>query len=160
MEYCSRCGMPLAPGARLCSHCGATIIAQPVVYTPPVKPKKPGQGQGIAGMILSIAALIYSAAVGMGLIFTYIQYQEELADYHNHLARYGLYRYQMPPVFNGTPFIILALVVSLPLAILAISFSGTARKKGYRCAMSGTGMTLSLIALMLQLVSLIFIGSL
>ena len=157
MEYCSRCGSPLMAGARACSRCGATIIAQPVVYTPPVKPKVPGRGPGIAGMILSIAALVYSLLFCIGLSATYIAYLNE----PQYEYRFGRYYYNQPE-FEGQPFIIIGLMVSVPLMILALSFSASARRKGYRCAMSGVGMTFGLISLGLNILPLlvIFLASL
>ena len=60
--YCFKCGTKLEDGTSVCPACNQV---QPLAQNAPlqyvfVKPKAPGKGCGIAGMVLGIVGLVYS----------------------------------------------------------------------------------------------------
>lgn len=154
MEYCNRCGMPLPSNTDYCTRCGARRVRpavfsapEPLPYAPPVmppqavtappaeKPSKPGQGIGIAGMILGIAATAIS-----GLVFLYCLLFGSLIEV----------------LFGGRGLIasmalgsqLIPYIVELP--ILGLCFSLSARKQGYICNMSTVGVVLSCVGFGIQ----------
>ncbi len=66
---CSRCGYQNAPGTSFCAKCGAPLNAapsqpmyqQPMYQQPMYQPpqSKPGNGLGIASMIIGIVSLVF-----------------------------------------------------------------------------------------------------
>ena len=155
MDYCNRCGLPLASNTTYCTRCGARRLRpsafstpEPLPYEPPALPvqtvtappaekaPRPGQGHGIAGLVLSIVALAVS-----GIVFLFCFFIGGLVG-----LAYGESSVIGIGLAVGAPAV--PYIVELP--ILGLSFSLSARRQGYVCRMSSTGVALSCIAFGLQ----------
>lgn len=145
MAFCSNCGAQLSNDTCFCPTCGAQVGQAPVQqqgYYPPmqpiyVKPKVPGRGLGIAGMVLGIIGLVYAF---YAIVFT-IQ---------------ALDSYWYSSVFEDA---IPAFLVFSVLSILAVSFGGAAKNKGYRCGVSSSGIAMGVIGLTLYLICIILLAT-
>lgn len=138
MSFCTKCGTQLNDGACFCSACGTPLNgqnAQPqmqfqqsvYVYT---KPKVPGRGLGIAGMVLGIIGLFYSVVMLMAVIAA--------------LKTMNLYDYEAFSV--NIPLIFMILLYS-SLSILGVSLAGCAKRKGYRTGISTAGVVTGIIGI-------------
>ena len=130
MSVCNRCGAQMGVGSSFCPYCGAVKpMAPPAPLTPQSK-KTPGKGQGIAGMILSIVAMVYGCIwFLLGMTF----------------AAEGGWAAE-----ESLIIVMVFAMFTLPLPILAVSFSSSARKQGFIHGMSSTGLTLGLISLIMH----------
>lgn len=56
--FCRNCGSNCPDGSAVCSNCGAALSAVPTPAYVPVKPAVPGNGMGVASLVLGIISLI------------------------------------------------------------------------------------------------------
>lgn len=157
--FCPKCGVNLVEGATFCPNCGTPVAqqqapvqqvpvqpvvnpyGQPVVY---VKPKTPGRGLGIAGMVLGIIGLVYgfgffiSSLVGM------------MAINENEIPSYA---YAQAESILTTGLIIGVLLYS-SMSIMAVCFGTAARKRGYVCGVSMSGIVMGVIGIILYALGL------
>ncbi len=142
MAFCQKCGTQFDDGSAFCPSCGAAAQAQQQQqqYQQPqqpqygyaVKPKIPGRGFGIAGLVLGI----------IGLVFAVIDIAELVA-------------------LMDTIFVIAfeeaipTLLIRAVLPILAVCFGSAARSKGYRNGVGTSGLVLGVIGVALYAISLI-----
>ena len=143
MTFCPNCGAQIPAGANACPSCGTFVNAQPqqpqynvmppMVY---VKPKIPGRGLGIAGMVLAIIGLV----VGFFLLVSAI----EIADSYSRRFdddMLGIY------------------IVYSVTSILGVSLGGAGRSKGYRCGVSTSGVVMGIIGIVMYFISILLIAS-
>ncbi|MBP3300300.1 MAG: zinc-ribbon domain-containing protein [Clostridia bacterium] len=141
--FCPNCGNQIADGSAFCPACGkATNVivqatpVQPVQYGY-VKPKVPGRGLGIAGMVLGIIGLVYCfAALSLA------------ANFAENTTFYG----NIPSIVFS-PFIVYSV-----FPILAVSLAGAGRYKGYKTGVSASGVIMGIIGLALLTIALIVIA--
>ena len=142
--FCPNCGNQIADGSAFCPACGkatnVTIQAvpvQPVQYAY-VKPKVPGRGLGIAGMVLGIIGLFYCLGA--------FSVAESIAE--------GSF-------FNGdyASAVFAPFIVYFAFPILAVSLAGAGRHKGYKTGVSASGVIMGIIGLVLLTIALIIIAA-
>lgn len=146
MKFCPNCGTANADEVQFCTNCGASVAAQPAapvqpVYqqpaTPPVymaaKPKIPGRGMGIAGMVLGIIGIVYAVIFFIDVL---------------RLSGYRISSYFLEEAIP-------TIIVFSALGILATAFGATARKKGYVCGVSASGLVLGIVSLAFYVLSVI-----
>ncbi|MBQ3088295.1 MAG: zinc ribbon domain-containing protein [Clostridia bacterium] len=156
MSFCQNCGAQVQDGAPFCPSCGTAQNAAPVnngfnggmpnnmpgnmpgYY---VKPKIPGRGAGIAGMVLGIIGLVYS----FSCLVNAINYADSFSSYFG-----GGY------IDDG---FIVAIVIFSILSILGVSLAVSGRNKGYRNGVSTAGVVTSVIGLAIYLFSIIIVAA-
>ena len=151
MAFCRKCGTKINDDASFCCGCGAPSDGQPVaqqtsVQIQPVaygyvKPKTPGRGLGIAGMVLGIIGLVYTFVMMVNVI-----------EYVDSYARYFIGSSLDDSIFT-------AIVICSIFSILAVSLAGSGRHKGYKTGVSTSGIVMGVIGLAMSLISLIVIAS-
>lgn len=134
--FCPACGNAISERSVFCDICGTRVAAQPTQPTgyppqpayPPitqvvyVKPKVPGRGFGIASMVLGILGLLYSLSGATAILS---------------MLDFGFYAEAFIP-----PLIMISV-----MPLLATIFGYSARKRGYRCGISNSGLTMGIIGL-------------
>ena len=133
--YCFNCGTQIEDGTKVCPQCNqAQPIPQEVypVHYVYVKPKIPGRGLGIAGMVLGILGLI-SCLSTLFLAINVAVYPQEF-------------------VFNITDLLSEATDCFI-FPILALALAGAGRGKGYRTGISTSGIVMGTIGLVVSLIS-------
>ncbi len=163
-RYCNKCGQMLSDIEGYCPSCGqaSPFVVQdnPVpqygydnAYT--MRPKVPGRGFGIAGMVLGILGVVYGA---YALIFHFIIsksiFQGALGDY----TYDGLERL-IVPMLNLSKKIASVMVVLYPLifGVLALTFGVIAKKKGYWKGIGKSAVILGALAMLLCAVAAFFL---
>ena len=162
MPYCRECGAQLTEQAKFCTKCGVPTgninqeeqsqsqqnqeqssqaqqgqqHQQPVVQY--VKPKIPGRGFGIASMVLGIIGLVYS----MYSLNTATEVAKFFGQYYGFAFIIGA--------------IIGILIISV-LSILALIFSSSARKRGYRNEVSTSGLVMGIIGVIFYFISVVIL---
>lgn len=144
MPYCRQCGEKIADDARFCLTCGANQAVQPtIVYVQqPKKPRTPGLGLGIAGMILGIIGLAAGAALTFLLLVT--------LDWSVFSGYYYYYS-------HDTEMVSAVLAMSCiygQLSIASLILTLVSRKRGYVRGASSAGLTMSLIGLLLYCIAI------
>lgn len=169
MPYCRECGAQLTEQAKFCTKCGVPTgninqeeqsqsqqnqeqssqaqqgqqqqQQQPVVQY--VKQKIPGRGFGIASMVLGIIGLVYS-----------ISSLDTATEIANNFGNdyFGMYY----DIAFGIGAIIGILIFSV-LSILALIFSGSARKRGYRNGVSTSGLVMGIIGVVFYFISVMIL---
>lgn len=170
MPYCRECGAQLTEQAKFCAKCGVPTgninqeeqsqsqqnqeqssqaqqgqqpqqPQQPVVQY--VKPKIPGRGFGIASMVLGIIGLVYS-----------ISSLDTATEIANNFGNdyFGMY-YDI--AFNIGA--IIGILIFSVLSILALIFSGSARKRGYRNGVSTSGLVMGIIGVIFYFISVMIL---
>jgi len=134
--FCYKCGTQVNEGGSFCHCCGTPLAqqtqpqSQPVNYNY-VKPKIPGRGLGIAGMVLGIIGLVYT----FSMFITALDY---------------FYSY-----FGVNEGLITVIIFFSIFPILAVSLAGAGRHKGYRTSVSTSGVVMGVIGLVLSFLALI-----
>lgn len=159
--FCQKCGANLVEGATFCSNCGTPVAqqqapvqqapvqqvpvqqvpvqpavntyGQPVVY---VKPKTPGRGLGIAGMVLGIIAAV--AIFGCW---------GDVSDLMKAVDLAGEYITKTETFKTAVGDVITNAVVFSILSILAIIFGASAKSKGYKSGVRTAALILGTISL-------------
>lgn len=173
MPFCRECGAQLTEQAKFCTKCGVPTgninqeeqsqsqqnqeqssqvqqgqqhqqqqqQQQPVVQY--VKPKIPGRGFGIASMVLGIIGLVYS-----------ISSLDTATEIANNFGNdyFGLY-YDI--AFNVGA--IIGILIFSVLSILALIFSCSARKRGYRNGVSTSGLVMGIIGVIFYFISVMIL---
>ena len=169
MPFCCECGAQLTEQAKFCTKCGVPTgninqeeqsqsqqnqeqssqaqqgqqqqQQQPVVQY--VKPKIPGRGFGIASMVLGIIGLVYS-----------ISSLDTATEIANNFGNdyFGMY-YDI--AFNIGA--IIGILIFSVLSILALIFSGSARKRGYRNGVSTSGLVMGIIGVIFYFISVMIL---
>lgn len=167
MPFCRECGAQLTEQAKFCTKCGVPTgninqeeqsqsqqnqeqssqaqqgqqHQQPVVQY--VKPKIPGRGFGIASMVLGIIGLVYS-----------ISSLDTATEIANNFGNdyFGLY-YDI--AFNVGA--IIGILIFSVLSILALIFSCSARKRGYRNGVSTSGLVMGIIGVIFYFISVMIL---
>lgn len=148
-NFCTQCGAPLEQEAAFCTNCGQALTepapepaapapAAPTVTLcppPPPKPKVPGRGIGIASMVLGILSAFTAGSVISETVDTLIYF---------------------PAFFSWGEAVADTLTFSV-MALLALIFSFSARKKQYHNAISTTGLTLGILGLFLMVASVVLL---
>ena len=122
--FCYNCGTQLPDGTAVCNVC-----QKPQPQMPPLvayqynRPKIPGRGLGISGMILGI----------IGLVFCTTHFFDTLNTWNTSL-------------FSASGTLKLAFYFSV-LPILAVSLAGAGKAKGYRNDVSTSGIVMGIISL-------------
>jgi len=146
MATCNNCGHTMDDVAVFCPQCGmrngqqAPGYGQPV-YNQPMyygRPKIPGRGFGIAGMVLGIVGLFYSFYF---LVFC---------------ARISEYAYL--DFNNGFGFLV-AVLMFASMSVMAVCFSYAAQKRGYENGIRRSGLILGIIGGALYLLSILLLLS-
>lgn len=163
-KFCPACGSSVSERAVFCDMCGTRVApqpqpggyipnAQPVGYVPYgvqpvvyVKPKVPGRGFGISSMVLGIIGLFYSLGLSAAAVTEIVEYQSR--DYYDY---YYYYSYS-----NPAEDVIPALIMIAVMPILATIFGFAAKKRGYRCGVSTSGLTMGIIGLVAITAALVF----
>lgn len=129
MAFCPKCGTQLREGAAFCDVCGTPLSAgngacnTNTNYYIYQKPKVPGKGFGIAGMVLGIIGVVYSCT----LLETFS------------LAGGFMSAAKLSAVLG------LCFYISI-FAILAMVFGCTSRSRGYKNGISTSAIVLSSIS--------------
>jgi len=142
--FCKNCGNQMAEDARFCPNCGADNgDVQPNQFVQPiyVKPRIPGRGLGIAGMVLGIIGSIYAFIFLMNM--ETFESVNTLSNDVDSLAE---------TTFNSA--FITAIVIYSVLNILAVSLAGAGRSKGYRNGISTSGVVLGVIGLIMNVATI------
>lgn len=142
--YCFHCGTQIEDGATVCPACNKT---QPNTQNfnsgsyVLVKPKVPGRGLGIAGMVLGIIGVVYCLPLLLSatILPQQLEQQQVTLDFTARMAAIVAY------LFYSTP------------SILAVSLSGVGRKKGYRTGISRSGEVLGIIGITIVALSCILV---
>ena len=139
--YCFHCGTQIEDSATVCPACNK---AQPIAQYPTstsfvyIKPKIPGRGLGIAGMVLGIIGSVYclpmlsSSATISTALGQHLDLIEKIAA------------------------IIAYLIYAIP-SILALTLASVGRKKGYRTGVSMAGVVMGIIGISATVLSSIII---
>ena len=134
--YCFKCGAQFNEGTPVCPVCNQ--IQPQLQNFPPqyvvLKPKIPGRGKGIAGMVLGIIGLVYCLPI-LSAAISFIN-----SDFLSDAMKVSLI-----PSF---------LMIST-LSILAVSLAGAGRLKGYRNGVSASGVIMGAIGLTIQTASIL-----
>lgn len=120
------------PGPYYPPQQGGYYPPQPMQYV--VKPSRPGRGFGIASMVLGIIGMVYAVVILIEMI-AFID-----IGMHVKMANVGM---------------IMATIVYAVFGILAVSFAIPARKRGYVCGVSSSGLALGIASLSLNLIAAI-----
>ena len=107
-----------------------------------MKPKIPGRGFGIASMVLGIIGLVYSISS--------LDTATEVANIVGN-DYFGLYDF----AFNIGA--IIGILIFSVLSILALIFSGSARKRGYRNGVSTSGLVMGIIGVIFYFISVMIL---
>ena len=171
MPFCRECGAQLTEQAKFCTKCGVPTgninqeeqsqsqqnqeqssqaqqvqqqqqqqQQQPVVQY--VKPKIPGRGFGIASMVLGIIGLVYSISS--------LNTATKIANIVGN-DYFGLY----DVAFNIGA--IIGILIFSVLSILALIFSSSARKRGYRNGVSTSGLVMGIIGVIFYFISVMIL---
>ena len=138
-KYCSNCGNELKENADVCLGCGRLInkennIQQYNNY----KPKEPGKGMSIAGMVLGIVAVVWAFM--------------SLLSIEN--AEYSLsYYYNVSEIIG---FIIGYTLFSLSPSIVGLCLSINGYKKN-KNALNIAGLILNIITLAIVIIEIVYI---
>lgn len=160
MSFCTKCGNQLNDDDAFCAVCGNPIMQQTqtqpqeqasqsqmqiqsqVPFQQPVygyfKPRIPGRGLSIAGMILSILGVI------LGIYF-FSQAVDDTSILNEYKGRDFYDFYDFTKYFSEEITTILYCSIFPALALI---FSCIGRSKGYRNGMSTSGIVLSCIGLL------------
>lgn len=162
MIFCPNCGTQLQDGTVACPNCGTFVNGQPQQPQQPqynpynnvpmgyVKPKIPGRGAGIAGMVLAIIGLVYS----FYCFLLAVSVSEGLSQTETYYG--GYYGYSEVESAIGAGFTIAIIFFSV-LSILGVSLAGSGRSKGYRNGISMSGVIMGIIGLIIYLISIIIV---
>ena len=132
--YCFKCGTKLEDGTYVCPACNQV---QPLAQNVPlqyvfVKPKAPGKGCGIAGMVLGIVGLVYSFPI-LSLAISIFSGKT--------------------PVQVDTASIAPMFLVFSVFSILALCLAGSGRRQGYKNGISTSGIVMGIIGLAVHIIS-------
>lgn len=140
--FCYKCGTQIHEGGEFCHCCGTPAVQQQYQpqtqpqYPPQnyiyVKPRVPGRGLGIAGMVLGIIGLPYSFVAFIAAL-----------------------DYAMTYPYSSTGDDIVAVIFLAVFPILAVSLAGSGRHKGYKCGVSTSGIVMGVIGLVMLFIALI-----
>ena len=159
MAFCSNCGAAQNEGTTFCANCGARLgqatqqpYNQPYQQPYPqqivcVKPKIPGRGFGISGMVLGIVGLVYSFYFMIGFVM--------LADMYDSVFSRVEGFSEVQNTFDASLIIMLVLFASM--SVMGIAFGSAAKNRGYRNGVSTSGVVLGVIGLIFYLISVIVI---
>ena len=143
------------------------VYQQPVyqqpVYQQPVKQPKvkvPGRGMGISSLILSIIGLVLSSTfffITLGIFEWSVLTGDNYVSYTSYqYYYYGSYQYKYPYTYSYNLFdesvaigMLVMCAVFAILSILALPFAMSAKKRGYIAGPSKSGLTMSIIGLIL-----------
>ncbi len=159
-KFCPTCGKLLNEQAVFCETCGTRVAVQPPVYAQPqpvvyaapqpvayVKPKVRGRGLGISSMVLGIIGLIFSFSLSLTAITEIVEYQNRryVYNYYYHISNHN-------PAEDYIP----SLIIFVVLPLLATIFGFASKKRGYRCGVSTSGVTMGIIGLVAMVGALLF----
>lgn len=159
MAFCSKCGAAQNEGTTFCANCGTRLdqpaqqpynqpyqqfYPQQVVY---VKPKVPGKGFGISGMVLGIVGLFYSFYFMMGFSILVDMYLRA----HSHIESFT----EIQGGFNAS--IIINLIIFTSISLMGIIFGSAAKKRGYKNGISTSGVVLGVIGSIIYLILFIMV---
>ncbi len=152
MVFCKNCGAEQKDDSAFCAQCGTKIerpaSAPEVAYVPagqaqPVqpnqtviyaKPKVPGRGFGIAGMVLGIIGLVYGFFLLIGII-----------------GASGSIFYR--PDISAA----IAVLIYSSLSIMGVAFGACGRKRGYINGVSASGLVMGIIGLIFYFIAIIIV---
>ena len=141
MSFCSKCGTQIADDVAFCPSCGTATAqqTQPETQQPVygnAKPKLPGRGLAIAGMVLGIIGLV----VGFSEFISAIA----VAGLAGSVGAYGAVGDVAGSVVASA---VSGVLVESVLSILAVCFAAASKKKGYRSGVRTSGMVMGIIGL-------------
>lgn len=132
--YCQSCGKEIDKEAVICVHCGVPTNN----YNGQVN-KKSGKGRGIAGMILGIIGILY-CLIAFSSLGTF-EFKINMAAYTDS---------------ERFPFAIGFVLVQSIFAILAVSLSGSERKK-FKNGFNTSGLWLGLVSFAMIAIQFIYV---
>jgi len=135
--FCSKCGNQIVEGASFCHICSNPVGQQlqtQIIYIQTPKPKIPGRGLGISGMVLGIIGLVYAVSMLSSAIDFAQSLYSALDAWEDGIAG--------------------AILVFSVLSILAVSLAGAGRVKGYKTGVSMSGLVMGIIGVILYLASI------
>ena len=162
-RYCNKCGQILSDIEGYCPNCGqaSPFVVQdnPVPqygsdYAYAMRPKVPGRGFGIAGMVSGILGVVYG-------VYAFIYHYISDAVFEGAISGYTYNGFEsfVVPMLDMSKKIVSVVVVLYPLifGVLALIFGMLAKKKGYWKGIGKAAVILGAVSLVLCAVAALFL---